>query len=120
MGVAMSRQQDQQRARRNRREGVTGPGRAKREQQRQAELLIAQVLNALSYRDAVVDDLEQQAGRLLFEIKGLGWPSSRDTAELCGISLREAVRLRHLAQAASDADDLSASTPRLDGQKAGE
>jgi len=90
-------------------------------------LLIAQVLNALSQRDAVVDDLEQQAGRLLFEIKGLGWPSSRDTAELCGISLREAVRLRGLAQAArrshgatADADDLSASTPRLDCRKAGD
>lgn len=68
----------------------------------------------------MIGDLERRAARCLVEIKVLGWPSSRDTADLCGISLREAVRLRELAEPVSDADDLSASTPTLDGQEAGE
>jgi len=92
----------------------------KRERQRQAELLVVQVLTALSQRDALVDQLERRVGRYLVEIKALGWLSSRDTAELCGISLKEAVRLRQLAQAASYADDLSASRPKLNSQEAGE
>ena len=116
----MSHQVDRQRARRGRQEGLTGPERLKRERQRQAELLVAQVLTALSQRDALVEELERRAGRYLAEIKALGWPSSRDTAEACGISLREAVRLRRLAEAASDVDDMLASTPTLDGREAGD
>jgi len=68
----------------------------------------------------VIDDLERRAGRCLLEIKALRWPSSRDTADLCGISLREAVRLRRLVEPISEAGTLSASTPTLDGQEAGE
>lgn len=120
VGSHMSRQQDQQRARRDRREGLTGPERTRRERQRRAELLIAQVLDALAQRDAMVNELEGRAGRHLAEIKTLGWPKARETAEACGISIREAVRLRSLAQRDEDAGRLSVTRPTLDGSNAGE
>jgi len=105
VGKALTRQQDRQRARRNHRAGLSGPARARRLRQRQAEPLIAEVLNVLSQRDALANDLERRAGRYLLEIKALGWPSSQHTVELCGISLREAIRLRRLAEATAEGVD---------------
>lgn len=107
----MSRQQDLQRARRNRGEGRTGPGRARRDRARQAEVLIAQVLDALAQRDA----LDLRAGRLLAEIAALRWPPARDTAAACGITVREAARLRGLAQRVEEPAQVSAPAVNLDG-----
>lgn len=72
---------------------------------RRAERLIAEVLDALSQRDALVAELEQQAGRGLVELKTLRWPSISDTAQACGVSGREAARLRALAAGARTAVD---------------
>lgn len=107
----MSRHQDLQRARRDRGEGRTGPRQARRDRERQAELLIAEVLDALAQRDALVEKLDLRAGRLLAEIKALGSPSARVTATACGITVREAARLRDLVTR-------SAPTPIVDGSMA--
>ncbi len=104
----MSRQEDLQRARRDRAEGRTGPARARRDRERRAELLVAQVLDVLAQRDVLVEELDLRAGRLLIEIKAVGWPSARETAAACGITVREAARLRDLVQR-------SVPTPILDG-----
>lgn len=111
----MSRQGDLQRARRDRGEGRTGPGQARRNRERQVEVLIAQVLDALAQRDALVDALDLRAGRLLVEITALRWPSARETAAACGITVREAARLRGLAQRVAEPSHVSVPAPNLDG-----
>ena len=93
---------DRQRARRDLADGRTGPASRRRERERQAELLIAEVLSVLSQRDVLVAGLERRAGRCLADIRALGWPSAAVTAQACGISLREASRL-HDARAEGDA-----------------
>lgn len=104
----MSRQQDQLRARRDRAESKTGPRRVRRDRERRAEQLIAQVLDVRAQRAALVGELDGRAGRLLAEIKALGWPPARDAAAACGLTLREASRLRDLVQP-------SVHTPIVDG-----
>lgn len=92
-------QSDRQRARRDLAEGRTGPGRARRDSERRAELLIAEVLSVLSQRDVLVAGLEQRAGRCLAEILALGWPSTSSAAAACGLTVRESARLRGLVDA---------------------
>lgn len=120
MGAAMSHQANRQRARRNRQEGSDRRVVAKRDRERQAEVLIARVLSTLAQRDALVNELEERAGHCLAEIKALGWPSASLTAEACGITVREALRLRGLVADQPEAPDLSSSASNLDGLKAGE
>lgn len=91
-------QSDRQRARRDRAEGRTATERSRRDRERRAELLIAEVLSVLSQRDVLVAGLERRAGRRLVEIQALGWPTVGLTASACDLSLREAARLRHLAE----------------------
>lgn len=109
----MSHQADLQGARRRRQEGLSGPARVKRERRRQAELLVAQTLDALAQRDALIVELEARAGRCLVEIRLLGCLSSSVTADACGISVREASRLRHLADEVVNPVDMSATAPTL-------
>lgn len=116
----MSREADRQRARRDRREGLDRRSIARREKQRQAELLVAQVLTMLAQRDSLVNDLEERAGRCLVQLKGLGWHTVSLTAEACGITVREAARLRRLTADQPEPPDLSASASNLDGLKVGE
>lgn len=100
MGRAMT-QSDRQRARRERGEGGTPAQRAHREQalarERRVELLVAEVLSVLSQRDVLVAGLERRAGRCLAEIHALGWPGPVGTAAACNLSVRDAARLRQLA-----------------------
>ena len=65
-------QSDRQRARRAQAEGRTAAQRARRERERRAELLVAEVLSVLSQRDVLVAGLERHAGRCLVEIRALG------------------------------------------------
>lgn len=94
-------QNDRQRARRDATEGGTPTQRARREQarerERRPELLVAEVLSVLSQRDVLVAGLERRAGRCLAEIHDLGWPGVVRTAAACDLSVREAARLRQLA-----------------------
>ncbi|WP_295659003.1 hypothetical protein [uncultured Nocardioides sp.] len=94
-------QNDRQRTRRNLGEGGTPAQRARREQarerERRVEVLVAEILNILSQRDVLVAGLERRAGRCLAEIHDLGWPGPARTAGACYLSVREAARLRHLA-----------------------
>lgn len=113
----MTRQQDLQRLRRDRREGRC---HALERRQREAELLVAQVRDALAQRDALTAEMERRAGRLLVEITALGWPPVRATAHHCGISLPELLRLRRLAEAVDEPDGRPAGPPTLDGLEAGE
>lgn len=104
----MSRQQQRQRARRDRAEGRTGPARARRDREHEAERLVAQVLDVLAQREVLVRELDAKAGRLLADIKALGWPPAREAAAACGLTVREAARLRDLVRP-------SVSAPTLDG-----
>lgn len=113
----MSRQQDTQRARRDRAEGRTGPARARRDRERHAELLLAQVLDVLAQRDILADELELRAGRLLAEIKELGWPSARETAAACGLTIRESARLRDLVRHPVPTPILGGSTTASDARR---
>lgn len=113
----MTRQNDLQRLRRDRREGRC---HALQRRQRQAELLVAQVCDALAQRDAVTADMERRAGRLLVEIKALGWPRARATADYCGVSLHEVHRLRRLAEVVDEPDGLPPRAPTLDSHEAGD
>lgn len=112
----MSRQQDLQRARRDRAEGRTGPLRARLDRERQAELLIAQVLDVLAQREAVVTELDLRTGRLLTRLKALGWPPAREVAEVCGLTVREASRLRDLVRSSAVAPTLDGSTTVSDAK----
>lgn len=107
MGPPVSRRHEQQRARRDRAEGRTGPARDRRDRERQAELLVAQVLDTLALREVLTDELDVRTGRLLTELMSLRWLPTREAASACGLTVREAVRLRHLVQP-------SAVTPTLD------
>lgn len=113
----MTRQHDVQRLQRDRSEGRR---LALEKRQREAELLVAQVCDALAQRDAVTAEMERRAGRLLVEIKALGWPPVRATARHCGVSLHEVLRLRRLAEAVDEPDGRPAAPPTLDGHEAGE
>lgn len=99
MGYAMT-QNDRQRARRDQ-AGGTAAQRARREQARErdrrVELLVAEVLSTLSQRDVLVAGLERRAGLCLAEIHDLGWPGAVRTAAACDLTVREAARLRQLA-----------------------
>lgn len=88
--------------------------------QREAELLVAQVRDALAQRDALTAEMERRAGRLLVAITALGWPPVRATAHHCGISVHELFRLRRLAEAVDESDGRPAGLPTLDGHEAGE
>lgn len=112
----MSRQQDRQRARRDRAEGRTGPARARRERERNAERLIAQVLDVLARRELLVGELDAKVGRLLVDIKALGWPPARDTAAACGLTVREAARLRDLVRPSAPAPTLDGPTTASDAR----
>lgn len=96
-------QSDRQKARRDAVEGGTAIQHARRElareRERRVELLVAEVLNVLAQRDVLVTGLERRAGRCLAEIHDLGWPRAVRTAAACGLSVREATRLRQLANA---------------------
>ena len=95
-------QADRQRARRD---AAAGGGsvaqRARREQalerERRVEALVAEVLSTISQRDVLVAELERRAGRCLAEIQDIGWSGAARTAAACNISVREAARLRQLA-----------------------
>ena len=94
-------QADRQRARREAAGGGTAAQRARRqearERERRFELLVVEVLSTLSQRDVLVAGLERRASRCLAEIHDLGWPGAVRTAAACDLSVREATRLRELA-----------------------
>ena len=113
----MTRQHDGQRLRHDR---IEGRLRALEKRQREAELLVAQVRDALAQRDALTAEMERRAGRLLVAIRALGWPSTRATADYCGVSLHELLRLRRLAEAVDKPDGRPSAPPTLDGHEAGE
>lgn len=92
----MSRQQDAQRARRDRAEGRTGPARARRDRELASERLIGQVLDLVAQREVRVGELDVRTGRLLSEIRTLGCLPAREVAEATGLTLREITRLRDL------------------------
>ena len=79
------------------------------------EVLIAQVLDALAQRDALVDAFDLRAGRLLTEISALRWPSAREAAAACGITVREAARLRGIAKRLEQPGQVSSPAPTVDG-----
>ncbi len=106
----MSRQLDQQRARRDRAEGRAGPARARRDREREGERLVAQVLDVIAQRDVLVGELDVRAGRLLEEIQALGWPPAREAAAACGLTIREISRLRDLVQPSMLAPTLDSPT----------
>ena len=113
----MSRQQDAQRARRDRAEGRSGPGRARRERERAAERLVAQVLDLVDQREVLVRQLDIRAGRLLTEIKALRCPPAREVAAATGLTLREITRLRDLVQPSVLAPTLDDSTTTTDARR---
>ncbi|QCW49777.1 hypothetical protein FE634_03995 [Nocardioides dongxiaopingii] len=78
-------------------------------------MLIARVRDALAQRDAAVDALDLRAGRLLTEITALRWAPAREAAAACGISVREAARLRGLAKQAEQPGQVSSPAPTVDG-----
>ena len=117
MGRAMT-QADRLRARRDAAGGGTAAQRARREhargQERRFELLVAEVLSTLSQRDVLVAGLERRVGRCLAEIHDLGWPGAVRTATACGLSVREATRLRQLASDKDAAPRNSNRPPRTE------
>lgn len=104
----MSQQTDRQRARRDR----FAPHKSC-VRRRHAERLIAQVRDTRAQRDALVAEVDLRAGRLLPEIKDIGWPTLRETAEACGLPVHEAARLRRLPQQAAEPDPMSVKAPTV-------
>lgn len=105
----MSQQDDRLRARRDR-----SAARNSRVRRRHAERLIAQVRDTRAQRDALLAELDVRAGRLLAEIRDLGWPPTRETAAACGLPVHEAARLRRLAQPPADSQAPSEPAPNSD------
>ncbi|WP_082748090.1 hypothetical protein [Nocardioides jensenii] len=101
----MSQQTMRQKARRDART-VTSKRRAVLlERAKRLEDLALQVMLAIGERDAAVTAAEQRAGNALREMTAIEGVTLREAAEWCGdqIGLREATRLRRLAdQAQSD------------------
>lgn len=117
VGWKVSRPRNGQRARRDRAEGRAGTARARRDPERQAELLVAQVLDLLAQRDALVGELDLRIGRLLAEIRAMGWPPARQAAAACGLTVREAARLRDLVQPSVATPILDSSTTASDARR---
>ncbi|GGF35144.1 hypothetical protein GCM10011519_05720 [Marmoricola endophyticus] len=109
----MSQQTDRQRARRDR----FTPQKS-RVRRRHAERLVAQVRDTRAQRDALVAELDLRAGRLLAEIKDIGWPTLSETAAACGLPVHEAARLRRLPQQAAETGPPSVQAPTVNASTA--
>jgi hypothetical protein len=102
----VSRQTVRQKARRDART-VTSKRRAVLlERAKRLEDLAVQVITAIGEREAAVAEAENRAGKALREMTSIEGVTVREAVEWCGnhIGLREATRLRRLADE-SDAGD---------------
>lgn len=113
----VSKQRSAQRARRDRAEGRTGPARVQGERVREGERLLAQILDVMAQREVLNIELDVKAGRLLADIKALGWPPAREVAAACGMSIREVCRLRGLVQPSVVAPTLDGLTTATDARR---
>jgi len=104
----MSQQTMRQKARRDARTVTSKRRAALLERARRLEDLAVQVMTAIGERDAAVAAAEQRAGNALREMTMVQGVTLREAVEWCGdqIGVREATRLRRLAEG-----DPKAATP---------
>ncbi|MBB3045644.1 hypothetical protein [Nocardioides soli] len=113
----MSQQTIKQQARRTAREMAEKRRKEREERERRVIDLAEQVMVAIGQRDAAVAETEKRAGealRELIEVEGL---SLGEAVEWCGetVTVREATRLRRLANADGEPSDDVRDDVRDDG-----
>lgn len=102
----MSQQTIKQQARRTAREMAEKRRREREERERRVVDLAEQVMVAVGQRDAAVAETEKRAGQALRELTEVEGLSLGEAVEWCGetITVREATRLRRLANANGEQD----------------
>ena len=102
----MSRQTMRQKARREARTVTSKRRAALLERAKRLEDLTVRVMTAIGERDAAVAAAEQRAGNALREMTAVEGVTLREAVEWCGgqIGLREATRLRRLAENDQDGE----------------
>ena len=102
----MSQQTMRQRARRDARTVTSKRRAALLERAKRLEDLAVQVMTAVGERDAAVAEAEKRAGAALREMTTVEGVTLREAVEWCGdqIGVREATRLRRLAENDQDAE----------------
>ena len=113
----MSQQTIKQQARRTAREMAERRRKEREERERRVIDLAAQVMVAIGQRDAAVAETEKRAGEALRELTEVEGLSLGEAVEWCGetVTVREATRLRRLANADSDAREDSGDDSGDDG-----
>ena len=102
----MSQQTMRQKARRDARSVTSKRRAALLERAKRMEDLAVQVMTAVGERDAAVAEAEKRAGAALCEMTTVEGVTLREAVEWCGdqIGVREATRLRRLAENDQDAE----------------
>ncbi len=102
----MSQQTIKQQARRTAREMAEKRRREREERERRVVDLAEQVMVAVGQRDAAVAETEKRAGEALRELTEVEGLSLGEAVEWCGetITVREATRLRRLANSDGEQD----------------
>ncbi|GGD10785.1 hypothetical protein [Nocardioides daphniae] len=113
----MSQQTIKQQARRTAREMAEKRRKEREERERRVIDLAEQVMVAIGQRDAAVAETEKRAGEALRELTEVEGLSLGEAVEWCGetVTVREATRLRRLANADSDAREDSGDDSGDDG-----
>jgi hypothetical protein len=115
----MSQQMMRQKARRDARTVTSKRRAALLERAKRLEDLAVQVMTAIGERDAAVAAAEQRAGNALREMTTVEGVTLREAVEWCGdqIGVREATRLRRLADDDQVDHDDSASATTATAEK---
>ena len=104
----MPNQSAKQQARRAALDAQTKMRAQRAEQERRRTALAVQVLTALAERDALIAVCERRAGEALVTMTEAEAMTVREAVQWCGseqVTLREAIRLRQIAQSARPAQD---------------
>jgi hypothetical protein len=118
----MGHQSIRQEARRAALDGQSKRRRERADLEKRLEGLAVRVLVAIRERDAAMADADRRAGQALREMTEDEGLSVREAVEWCGgeITLREATRLRRLAQdEGTDKAGMSVRSRSADGRPAG-
>jgi hypothetical protein len=113
----MSQQTIKQQARRTAREMAEKRRKEREERERRVIDLAEQVMVAIGQRDAAVAETEKRAGEALRELTEVEGLSLGEAVEWCGetVTVREATRLRRLANADGEPSDDVRDDVRDDG-----